>query len=312
MQARYRVAMQALDRGRTLVGFSAVASAARLKKCIQEGDVANACYLAADLLASGQAVRLSDALADACSSSSVMVPALVLGAAEDVVDFVALAPSADVANDAGARHLAVQAVVRLCLLSSRPPPTSCPRGQLLVRQSGAKLRDLQAEAVKTLREAGPSGETGLLAKLASAMEHLRAQEHEPRRLRLASFVARQAPATVPALVLAASSRQPDHPHARLALALHACRPKVALLLAALAGPDPLVAPPWTAAERNNVTYAVLRAHVLFEAIADGAADARDGRSDPAEVALSAVDPDVGLAVDATFRRKARLNALFRV
>jgi len=317
LQARYRVRLQALDRGRTLAGFAAATAGTRLKKCIAEGDVANACFLAADLVASGHAMRLVEALVDACASPGVLAPALALGAAEDVIDFGALAPTADVANDATARHLAVQAVVRLCLLGARPARDD-KRGAAIARLAAAKLRDLQAEGVRLLQATvAPNGETGLLPKLLAALGGLRQPEEEATRLRLASLVARAAPASTPAIVAHAAARLAQYPHARVALALHAmaARPKPALLLAALVGPAPLAAAPWTDAERNNVTFAVLRAHTLFEAVADHHADAAEDEEREmlaAATAGRAPDPAVARGIDAAFRRKARLDALYRV
>lgn len=309
LQARYRISLPALDRGRTMAGFAAAAAATRLKKCIEEGDVANACFLAADLLASGHATRLAEALADAAADGRALVAALALGAAEDAVDFGTLAPAANVANDASARHLAVQAVVRLCLIAARGASKE-PRGQAIARLAAAKLRDLQAEGVRAL-QAAPTrdGETGMMAKFQAAMDGLRGQGDEAARLRLASLVARAAPASTPTIV--AYAAMAGYPHARVALALHARRPKTTLLLAALAGPAPLAAAPWTAAERNNVTYAILRAHALFEAIGETHADAVEDTAREL-LARSRVDPEVSRGVDATFRRKARLDALYRV
>lgn len=329
LQARYALQTPVLERGRTLAGYAAAAAATRLKRCVFDADAANACYLAADLLASGAGERLALALVDLVSDARFIVPAFALGVAADVADLADLVAGAvAVANDVSARHLAVQAVVRLCLLAKEgrnPSPAALARATALTRASSAKLSTLQAEAVPLLRAggagagAGAHGQGGgppdLMARVASALHLLRTEDGEAKRLRLVSLVARSASSAVPALAaLATSTGVMQAPHARVALDLMAVsRARApALLLAAFAGPAPLEAPPWTRAERANVMYAVLRTHLLFESLMADHEEATNAVLDKARAAATPVDPELARGIDATFRRKARMDALFRV
>ena len=353
LQARYELPVPVLDRGRTLTGFAAADAVTRLKRCVVEFDAANACFLAADLLASGHGARLVDGLVDMVADARFLVPAFALGVADDVADLAvlthqetagpptstALGFKGSLINDSSARHLAVQAVVRLCLLakpgrSRGGETTSHTRAAALVRAHGAKLITLQAEVVPMLKNAAATAQAGadMVGKVTAALALLRTQEGEARRWRMISLVARGAPAAISALLALADASQLHGagPHARVANLLARARPTKApaLLLAAFAGPSPLEAPPWTRAERSNVTYAVMRAHVLFESVAgenEGPSrepPQRHGAEQDAqqevikrvlrEAREGRVDPDVSRGVDATFRRKARLDALYRV
>ena len=323
LQARYALPTPVLERGRTMAGYAAAAAATRFKRCVAAADAANACYLAADLLASGAGVRLVEALVELVADARFLISSIALGVAHDVADLGELfgaEAKGGVANDASARHLAVQAVVRLCLLASRGGSSGTgARALTFTRAGAAKLSALQADVVPLLKSAPPQqysqeGGGGLMARVASALSLLRTAEGEATRLLVVSLVSRSAPASVPALAALAGSVA--GPHARVALALMALargagRPS--LLLAAFAGPGPLEAPAWTRAERANVTYAVLRSHVLFESLAADHEEATAAVLEKVRGGSGArVDPDVARSIDATFRRRARLDALYRV
>ena len=325
LQPRYAVPLEWQDRTLTATHRRAVDALSQLRRCLDEADVANACFLAADLLAGGHSQRLLGALVNAMADARYFAPALQLGVADDIAtlatDSAALAAPLH-ANDPSIRHAVFAVVVRLCLISKGASLSVfpvCPRATLAHKLSYAPLAQLRV-AVLPLLQRAPQAD--LQGKVAHALSLLRTQDGEPGRWRLVSLIARSAP-QIALLPLA------DGPHARIMRVLQtvlAASPRACFTVAAFAGPGPFAPHAWSAPEQKNLLYALMKTHLVFEGLSDGRAAAaasagsssagssskgHDGGNDiQAFVGDVQVDPAIGRGVDALFRRRAKFDRLF--
>lgn len=290
----------------------AVDALSQLKRCIDDADAANACFLAADLLAGGHSQRLLCALVDALADARYFAPAIPLGVAADVADLATTMASFATplhATEPAVRHRVFLVTVRLCLIAKRGAGGGggvlCPRALQAHKLSYAPLAQLRAASLPALQRAP---QPDLAGKVAHALAMLRTQDGELERLRIVSLIARSAP-QVP-LVAA------EGPYARTMRVLQtvvAARPRACFTVAAFAGPGPFSPAGWTPAEHKNALYAVLKTNAVFDGLADAAVREaeREGEREPsALVGDVAADPHISRGVDALFRRRAKFDRLY--